>query len=587
MMTMLEILEDRIAPAVLVNPTTVVYTDVDGDTVTIKVSKGDLAGRFSVTDIMNGITDAEQLDRLDLNDQTFQGANVTITAKPSSLGGDGFANVGFINAEGAALGKVKIDGDLGKILAGNLNSKVGLKSLEVQSMGVYGTSTGAPDLITEVKGSLTTLKSKGDLARVEIKVVNNGSISTVDVKGSLIGGAMTGEGSIHAQGEIKKVTLSESLIGGGAAWTGYLSAGQDIGTVSIGRNIEGGTGGQSGGLQYAKKITVGGDVTGGATGTGQISGQTIEIKGSLIGGTGNESGTVFVADGGTVKIGRDVEGGSGVFSGSLMTSGNDVVKSITIGGDLVGGTAAFAGSVRVHEVKGALTIKGDMKAGTGLWAGAVHATTLGKVAVDGSIVGASDFLSNPTAGIYAENVIKEVSIKGSIEGAYGRTFIVAAGEIAATTLAIGKVTIGSNAANLDILAGYSINSATGAYTGTNGDASIGTVKVGGNWTKGNITAGVRTSDVSLGFHPDVTSIIAGSSTSLTSSIASIVIGGQAAGAPGAIFNYAFVAQQPDGVPSFKIAKKTFEFVSVNDVLPIGSTFYSVTQDFNFWAFMKA
>ncbi len=38
-MNFLEALEDRIAPATLLNPTTLVYTDVDGDAVTVKVSK--------------------------------------------------------------------------------------------------------------------------------------------------------------------------------------------------------------------------------------------------------------------------------------------------------------------------------------------------------------------------------------------------------------------------------------------------------------------------------------------------------------------------------------------------------------------
>src|SRR5262245_22668364 len=115
----IEILEPRIAPATLVNATTVTYNDVDGDLVTVKVSKGALAeSNFTFTTPFadNG---PQILRLLDLqNSASFSKAGIAITAKRTAAGGDGHVNVGFIDASGTDLGAVKIPGDLGKIEAG-------------------------------------------------------------------------------------------------------------------------------------------------------------------------------------------------------------------------------------------------------------------------------------------------------------------------------------------------------------------------------------------------------------------------------------------------------------------------------------
>jgi hypothetical protein len=60
---------------------------------------------------------------------------------PVRGGGDGRINVGYIGATGAdggqslSLGKIRIDGDLGRIRAGELGSDYGVVSLTVDSMG--------------------------------------------------------------------------------------------------------------------------------------------------------------------------------------------------------------------------------------------------------------------------------------------------------------------------------------------------------------------------------------------------------------------------------------------------------------------
>lgn len=162
---LLEPLEDRIAPASMLS-----FTDVDGDQVTIKTTKGDLTGHATLSDGGSG----QQLEILDLTDNSFAGTNLTISVKKVT-GGDGFANLGFLNAAGNDLGKVKIKGDVGKIDAGDGNDALAaIKSLTVHSMGTLGTTTqggiigGAlppevaglvNDLIGDATGTLNDLQS--------------------------------------------------------------------------------------------------------------------------------------------------------------------------------------------------------------------------------------------------------------------------------------------------------------------------------------------------------------------------------------------------------------------------------------------
>jgi len=132
----IEALEPRIAPASVFT-----YTDVDGDHVKIIASKGNLTGH--VTLVTNGgPANQGYVSLLDLTDPSFQGANITFKVTRSHSGGDGFTNVGFIDAHGVNLGNVVVPGDLGGINAGNGNTaKPAIHSLHVRSMGIYGVNT--------------------------------------------------------------------------------------------------------------------------------------------------------------------------------------------------------------------------------------------------------------------------------------------------------------------------------------------------------------------------------------------------------------------------------------------------------------
>src|SRR6202000_1487159 len=118
----------------------ITYQDGDGDDVTIKLSKSHLVtpsnldSIFHFSTTLDGANTAkQQLQTIDLTSlgTSAEGLGITITAKRDATnGGNGSANVGYLNATGIDLGAVKIVGDLGRIDAG-LNS---MKTPAVKSL---------------------------------------------------------------------------------------------------------------------------------------------------------------------------------------------------------------------------------------------------------------------------------------------------------------------------------------------------------------------------------------------------------------------------------------------------------------------
>src|SRR5262249_45298935 len=116
----LEELESRLTPSVLGAPDSLTYQDVDGDLVTVRLSRKVLSGanvnsvfRFEPPGIDSAAPQQLQEIRLDALGPGAAGLSlaVTVAARP---GGDDFANVGRI-AAGFDLGDVSVQGDLGQI----------------------------------------------------------------------------------------------------------------------------------------------------------------------------------------------------------------------------------------------------------------------------------------------------------------------------------------------------------------------------------------------------------------------------------------------------------------------------------------
>lgn len=164
-MTGIEPLENRIAPATLLTDyRTLIYLNADGELVNVKFSSPVFSaadaqtranavfdfdtGGVTVASAFTNIDGPQQLQLLDLtalkdvNPNPAEGVSITIstTKMDGRTAGTSFADVGFLKAVNPAknmalaLGAVSIQGDLGRIEAGNANTAVAIKSLTVQSM---------------------------------------------------------------------------------------------------------------------------------------------------------------------------------------------------------------------------------------------------------------------------------------------------------------------------------------------------------------------------------------------------------------------------------------------------------------------
>jgi hypothetical protein len=456
-----EHLESRIAPAyalpTLVNARTVTYTDGDGDLVTITLSKGFfedpndlLQNDFVFVDVVGGVTNSKQLGRLDfVGDTVLDGANVTITAKPSRetptspLRGDGMVNIGHIDATGIDLGAVNIRGDLGAIDAGDSNLKDGgLKSLTVLSLGEEGTLTGAPDLVSNIVGAVGSIRVTGDIVDASISIdggatPSSGSLGSLFVGGSILGGGADDSGQVFLTGALGTVTIGGDLGGSSGVGSGLLQAAK-FGTITIGGSVTGGSG-ESSGQIFAEgaisKITIGGSMIGNdGVSSSVISAQsigTLQIDGSVFGGFGADSGKIEVDTTiTTLRIGGSLIGGpvlglDSANSGYIFVGGK--LSSATIGGNIEGGNSATgfantntgyvdAGSIGSFTVGGSL-IGGDDNGGTLTDSGVIRAVgTIGTLVIKGGIYGGDSSGSgrNTDTGYVEADRLTTMTVNGSI-----------------------------------------------------------------------------------------------------------------------------------------------------------------------------
>ncbi|MEQ1862433.1 MAG: hypothetical protein ABMA13_21150 [Chthoniobacteraceae bacterium] len=250
---------------------TATYRDVDGDLVTVKSSIAFTGSEFF--GIETGANGAGQLQKLTLG-AGFTGANITITAKPSADGGNGFVNLGLLDATGVDLGAFSLAGDLGQLKAGTIagDTKVpGLKSLTVQSVGLLGTSTqpaGGATTGVRVEGALPKVAIKGDArALLQTSGAADGKFGSVTIGGSLVRPAAifadAGIGSLKIGGDIHAGTGSLTIQTSGPI--GPISVGGSIVGTSAGATVsifaEGQLTAPTKGADVAlKSLTVGGSV---------------------------------------------------------------------------------------------------------------------------------------------------------------------------------------------------------------------------------------------------------------------------------------------------------------------------------------
>jgi hypothetical protein len=522
----IEILEPRIAPAALVT-----FTDVDGDIVTISVSKGTTAQlAVAAGDLSDG-----RLQSLDLASQptVYAGANISITAKPALGGtGDGRVNVGEIMAAPLDLGTVLVDGDLGRIRAGDGNATVaGLKSLTVLSLGHFGTTTGAVDLFSFIAGNVGSLTVQTNLEDATFDATGlSDKIGSVSIGGSLTGTNFTGgpSGQIVAHG-IGSVFIGGDLVGGSSSGSGRISvSGGDLVKLIVKGSILGGNGSVSGLIDCVNlgSATIGGDVIGGKgaandSGALEVGGTAgpIVIGGSLIGGAAPFSGSIradfAAASLTTVKIGRNLVGGAGDDTGAVLSGG--AIKSITIGGDMIGGAGNRSGRISADvEGIGAVTIRHDFRGGLGAGTSAGEIFTsggIGSVSIGGDVIGGS---ANRNGLIQGVVFLKKVTIGGNLVGGTGGGAAKDKGTIYCND-ALGTVTIGGdliggggtedgsiNAKSIvSVKVGGDVRGGTGELSGaivtfTSQGGKIGPVTIGGSLLGGAFNSGRIYADGDLG-----------------------------------------------------------------------------------------
>jgi hypothetical protein len=485
----LEEIERRIAPASLT------FTDVDGDDVTIFSSKGTLALGDNVT------VTAGQLQSLNLTDAAFQGANITIVAKRDPvLGGDGRVNVGSIDASGRDLGAVKVAGDLGQLFAGSGSPTNGVVSLNVLSLGRFGTSTGAPGLAVNVNGRLGALAVAGDILE---SLVFADSIGAVTVGGSLIGGTIDQSGSISATDRLGPVTIKGDIVGGIGATSGSVTSPGNLAGVAVNGSIKGGTGFSSGvvfsSLGSVGPVKVRGNIVGGFVAfTGRVFGKTsvasVSVGGSLM-GLVSDSGRIHSEGSiGPIKIGGSVLGGSGARSGHIDTTTGSI-GAITIGGSLGGGssvTSAGSGRISSGGSLGIVNIAGDIVGGMGDGSGIVTSGgSMAGVTLGGSLLGGEGF---ETGYIRSEGPMGAIQIAGNIW----------AGSDSTTGRVKSSATIAS------VVVGGSLigRSRTGSSASKSGeifsDGAMGPIRIGGDVIgsvvieTGRIVSGSTLASVTIG-----------------------------------------------------------------------------------------
>ncbi len=422
-----EVLEDRIAPA------TLTFVDMDGDTVTIKTSKGtnaDLAAAAHFSPV--AWSSAKVLSQLALSsNHVFQGTSLSIlvTSNPA-----GHVDIGQIDATGLDLGKVTIAGDVAQIIAGDSNfGTKGIASLEVNSLGAQGTtnlSTFGTSIISQIAGGVGSITVHGDVdGGFIVTGGTNGAganIGAIKISGSVIGGSNTMTGYISAANSIKSLYVAHNVSGGTATQTGAIVAAGSIGPVTVGGDLVGGTttAATKSGLISSNRgmgiVNILGNISGGlADFSGQLlstSITSVHIGGMINGGGGQESGTIassgFIA---SVNVEQGITGGSGNLSGSIRTTGG--LGTVILGSDLNGGNGDQSGIVASDGPITSLTINGSIFGSSGFQSGAVGSSkSLGQVKVTGSVLGS---IGTNSGEIVSQGTIGSVTLGGGLVGSSG------------------------------------------------------------------------------------------------------------------------------------------------------------------------
>jgi hypothetical protein len=464
---------------------------------------------------------------------------------PVTIGGD------IVGGSASATGFIESAGRIAAVtLGGSLLGGSGDNTGKIFSLGGMGPVAIGHDVLGGL-GPFSGLIDGGRIARVTIggsliggaggtggEVFSNGDIGAVTVGHDILGGSASATGLIHSGGKLGAVTVGGSVVGGMGANSGAIFCFLGMGPVKIGHNVQGGAGSGSGVIFSSSipfkiaSVTVGGSLIGGAGegsgllssggdmgpvkigrdvlgGSGQFTGfiiavtlTSVSIGGSLIGSSGADSGAVEPADLGAVTIGHDVQGGSGEASGFIFS--NSRITSVTIGGSLSGGSNTASGEIIGNGDIGPVHIGHDLLGGSISGtasldqSGYIESTgaRIASVFIGGSIIAGSDASTGGSltrnASIRARDDIGAVTVRGSLvgnAGSHGDSFVIISARGQHTPAAGTDVAIGKITVGGRVEFAQVYAGYDAALAPRNADAQIGAVTVGGDWAASSLIAG--------------------------------------------------------------------------------------------------
>jgi hypothetical protein len=328
--------------------------------------------------------------------------------------------------------------------------------------------------------------------------------------GDIIGGSGAGSGEIVSYGTLGTVAVTgatpgvttHGIIGGSGPDSGQVYSGSTIASVVVHGALQGSSGSGSGAIVSSSLFNPVGDIQGNI---GSVS-----ITGSIVGGTGPNSGQISAAGNlNIVSVGGSVTGNIASGSGAILAGADPT--SVTSGTISLLRIAGALQGANIPDNTGTVSGSGYIEAGhiSSAIIGSIQAGTIGAndtVTADGAILSANDIASLAVTGAAG---IAGTSSNPVVISAYGQAVP------GKTDLAFGRISVAHDVTYANFLAGYdqSLNPLNGA-------ASIGSVIVGGNWSGSNLIAGAQPANIGGPFGSSV--LI---NSSLISSIASIIIEG--------------------------------------------------------------
>ena len=428
----LEHLESRHLLATLISPQIVRFQDLDGDTVDVALSRPVLTAanvdsvfRFTAGGVSGDNSIRQGLLDIRLSEVLagIRGVNLQVLVSARAAGGssDGAAAVGHVSAEGIDLGNVRIDGSLGRIRAGDANLLTpGLRRLTTISLG-EGTVPKGGDYRSVIQGRVDAIRSVDIRGSIDVQGREAGQIGSIELFGSIVGGAADGSGSVTASGPIGTVSI-DSLLGGAGNRSGRIEASRfdSIRTRNPGIGLRGGDGNESGSIAATGRTGIGTiDVSYVVGGSGDGSGAVSSAGGinrltttALEGAAGERSGSVTAR--GTINTARaSVLGGAGAFSGVISAADVRRVTSSTVRG----GSGMNSGAITTSGSIGRAQVIVEIKGGTGAGSGVVRADGVITRLDAQSITGGGGTASG---GIYGGMRIDYVRVSGTVSGGDGR-----------------------------------------------------------------------------------------------------------------------------------------------------------------------